>query len=103
LIKVCSKYKGKILFIGPTLVDESKVSPMPWNQSEIWQNERIVKYSSIIEKTCLKERVEFINMINLFNKNNYDKYLADGAHPNTKGHKLIFETLKNYLEKNKYI
>ena len=89
--------------MGLTQVDETKVTPMPWSPTEFWYNERIKKYDGILKKYCIENKLNYIEMSDLFNRPNYKKYLDDGGHPNTKGHKLIFEIVKNFLEEKKYI
>jgi lysophospholipase L1-like esterase len=45
----------------------------------------------------------FIEIFENWKKISYESLLYDGLHPNSEGHKKIFETVKNYLVKNKII
>ena len=99
LIKLSKKFSDKIIFIGLTPVDESKVNPIPWNIEKAYINKEIKIYDKIIQDICRNNNLPYIYLFNKLTKKN----LFDGAHPNTKGHEIIFETVKNFLEEKKYI
>lgn len=103
LVKFCKKYSNKIIFLGLTPVEEGKVTPMPWSPTEYWYNERIKNYDTVLKKFCKDNNLGHIELFERLNRLNLKNYLADGGHPNTKGHELIFETVKNFLEEKKYI
>lgn len=60
-------------------------------------------YVDIIRSKCEKEGVDYIDLYNdgipkpLTEKG--DEYIADGLHPNDKGHLFIAEKIKEYLER----
>jgi len=99
LYSIASKYANIIIFVGLTPVEETKVTPMPWSPEESWLLKEIKKYDGIIQNFCKENDLPYLYL--------YDKLtikdLADGAHPNTKGHEIIFQTVKNFLEEKKYI
>jgi lysophospholipase L1-like esterase len=103
IVKLASKHSNKIVFIGPTPGDESKVNPMPWSPKESFRNNQIMKYNKTISNICKQNNILFINLISLLKNTNYINELDDGAHPNTKGHELIYKTVKKYLKKHKII
>jgi len=103
LLKKAKVYTNKIVFIGPTPVDELLVTPMPWSPTEFWFNREIRKYDRTLRKICRKSKVDYIELFNKFVKRKYKQLLEDGAHPNTKGHELIFKIVKKYLEEKKYV
>lgn len=94
LITQAKKYTPKIAFVGLTSVDEKKTDPIPWNPIKSYKNEYVEKYNSSLEKICAKEAVDFIK-IEKFNNDSFE----DGLHPNSPGHKIIFERVKDYLLK----
>jgi len=99
LFQMASKYASKILFVGLTSVDETKVSPIPWNTNIFYSNENISKYNDIIKASCQKNGVFFIDLYDKIDKN----FLVDGLHPNAKGHEQMLEIIKDFLIKNKII
>lgn len=103
IIKITQKYSSKIIFIGLTPADESKTNPVSWDNNVFYKNKDQKKYDEIIKSTCQKNKIHFIEIFNEFEKIDYKKLLEDGLHPNSKGHKIIFEIVKDYLTKNKII
>jgi lysophospholipase L1-like esterase len=103
LMKLSRKFSKSVLFVGLTPVDESRVDPIPWFKPYSYKNEYISKYNEIIKSVCNENNVKFIEVFEVFMKLNYKNLLEDGAHPNSEGHKIIFEVVKDYLSKNKII
>jgi lysophospholipase L1-like esterase len=93
------KISKKAMFIGPTPVDETLVQPIPWRTEVSYSNDNIRKYDSAIEKFCRKNALSYLHMMDKIGL----KDLDDGLHPNTKGHQKMFETVREYIEKNKLI
>jgi len=56
-----------------------------------------LKYDNSIRFVCKKKRVYFIDMLGGFNKLDYKNLLEDGLHSNSKGHKKIFEIVRDFL------
>ncbi|MCX6761041.1 MAG: GDSL-type esterase/lipase family protein [Candidatus Nealsonbacteria bacterium] len=97
LITLAGKFSSKVIFIGLTPVDELKVTPIPWNADLSYRNENIKKYDEIIKKTCEEENAEFVEIFDKLIKSGDNDLLEDGLHPNSKGHKKIFEGVKDFL------
>ncbi len=87
-------FTGDIIFVGLTKVDEKKVMPIPWNETKFYENEIIQKYDKVIEKVATENSLKYIPMFDLLNEGDLD----DGLHPNTKGHKKMFEKINEELE-----
>jgi len=98
LIKAAKKYSDDIIFIGTTNVDESRTTPIPWNTDLYCTNNILKQYNIILESICKKHKVTFVDIFEQFEtKTDYENLLEDGLHPNTKGHKKIFEIVKEKL------
>jgi hypothetical protein len=94
LFKLAKNYNAKTLFVGSAGFDESKVNPVPWVPDCSYKNEYAKQYNNIAKEICKKNKSVFIDIFGL-NK----KHLVDGVHPNTKGHKKIFEAVWPVLKK----
>ncbi len=97
LFSVTKKYTDKILFVGLTNVEESKL--MPWNGKtgkECYSNQEIKKYDGALEEFCKKHSITFIPMQNVLD---IKEDLFDGLHPNAKGHEKIFKKVLPVVEK----
>ncbi|KPJ56326.1 hypothetical protein AMJ49_05175 [Parcubacteria bacterium DG_74_2] len=103
LIDIAQKFVSKVIFIGLTCVDESKVTPIPWDTNKSYKNEYIQKYNEIIKSVCKENNVYFIEIFEKWTKLGYKNLLEDGLHPNSKGHEKIFKIVKDFLIKNKII
>ena len=103
LIKLAQKFSLKIIFVGLTPVDEKKTTPIPWDSDKFYKNEYIEKYNQVIKKVCEENKIYFIEIFEKFKATGYQELLEDGLHPNSKGHKRIFEIVKDFLIKNNLI
>jgi len=93
LIGQARKYTKRIIFVGLTKVNESKTNPIPWNTAVHYDNESIVQYNSALKTICEKENLVFIEVLDSLGNDD----LEDGVHPNSEGHKKLFEKIKNAL------
>lgn len=103
IIKLAKKYSSKIVFVGAAMVDESKTAPIHWDKNMFYKNEYLRQYNEIIKSVCKENKIHFIGLIETFKKSDCKNLLEDGLHPNSEGHKLIFETAKDFLVKEKII
>ncbi len=78
--------------LGLFRVDEERTNPVPW--APLWyKNERIKAYDEALRRVSEKRGAKFIPLMNLITLEG----LADGIHPNSRGHQKIFETTKQAL------
>lgn len=104
LIKIAKGYTSKIVFVGLLPADEAKSAPVPWRMNLYYQNEYLKRYNGITRSVCSKNDVPFIELFDKFiKKKDYQKLLEDGLHPTDKGHELIFQEVKGFLVKRKWI
>lgn len=91
VIRRARKITDNIVFTDLKNCDESKTMPVPWIDI-FYKNENIKKYSKIMEEVCREQNVLFLDVPDL-EKDEFE----DGLHPNEKGHKKIFEVVKDFL------
>lgn len=95
LITQARSITEKILFIGLTSVDESKVTPVPIGDKNInYDNTNIDLYNSLIKDVCDKNNIPFLEVQDLLNLSDLD----DGLHPNTEGHQKMFQEVKEFVK-----
>ena len=99
LINQAKSFSDKIVFVGLTKVDETKVMPIPWAKEKFYDNENIAKYNLTLEKAAREHGLPFINLLDLLNANDLD----DGLHPNSDGHKKMFLRIKDFLLANRIV
>ena len=100
LIKRSRKYTEKILFLGLKPVDETKTMPIPWSINVYYANEDIRRYDEKIQGVVQAQQgVQYLPINDLLG----DGDLADGLHPNEKGHEKIYQKVKSWLEDEKWL
>jgi len=103
LVDKSRQFSENILFVGLYPIDESKMDPMPYDLDKSYRNENIKRYDQTLQTAAKENGVEYIPIFNKFATRDYKKLLFDGAHPNSAGHELIFETVKAHLLEKKII
>lgn len=98
LIKKAKKKTKQVFFVGLAPVDESKVDPTPWTADFSYRNEYVEKYNEIIKQECEEKGVVFIDLLSKVGES-FKTHLVDGVHPSSEGHKIIFEIVKEIIEK----
>jgi acyl-CoA thioesterase I len=99
IIKRAKKLSKKIVFLEALPVDEKLTKPVAWNKECFYENKKIIAYNKILKKIAKENNVGVIKLFDGWRKLNYQKMLADGVHPNDKGHKYIFEKVRDFLVK----
>lgn len=92
LLNLAQKFSSRIIFIGLTPVDETKT--IHWDTDKSYKNEYIQKFNEILRSFCKENNICFIEIFEKLIKENYQDLLEDGLHPNSEGHKKIFEAIK---------
>lgn len=91
LIDKSKKYTNDIIFIGLTNVDEKRVGPFKIAPEKRYVNDYIINYDDEIEKICNKNHIKYIKTFGMLD----DDDLFDGLHPNSNGHKKLYEKILN--------
>ena len=95
LINSAKKYTDNILFIGLTKVDESKVTPLPWDKEKGYLNTKIINFDKELKNICLENNVDYLYIYELLEI----EELFDGLHPNNVGHQKICDKVKTKISK----
>lgn len=92
-----AKSKAKcVLACSITSVDETRTTPVSWRDI-YYTNAVIDAYNEVIEQLCQEQGVKFIDLRKAIKKVNWNELLDDGLHPNTEGHKFLFEQIQPHL------
>ena len=96
LLKISLKYTKKIIFVWPTSVNESFVTPIPWNKDIYYYNKSIKEYDLIMKNFCERNNIGYVDTFDLLDYSD----LEDWLHPNSKWHEKIFLKVKEYVFSN---
>ncbi len=96
LIMLAKEHGVGVLILGLPPVDE--VASRVVSEDKSWFEPRTLELNSIIKELAEKESVPFVDIMKLFEENGGNALLDDGLHPNTKGHELMYELVKQKLQ-----
>lgn len=96
LLEKSKKYTDNIVIVCSIPVNESVCNP--WRNKLLYLNEEIKKYNSKAVELAKEYNVKYIDLFDKFKNDNYKELLHDGLHPNSAGHKLMFDIIKNNLD-----
>lgn len=97
ILAAAKKFPGHVAWLELEPVDEKRLTPIPWHKAGSYLNRHMVQYNQILREECEKAEVPFIDLSTSLPANFDEKYTADGVHPNTAGHKMIWEIVKKFL------
>ncbi len=100
LISLAKKYSFKIFVIGGYPVNEETTDSVSWNKDVSYRNADVKLYNGIMDLICREEEIAFIDVFGLLDIN---KDFEDGLHPNSEGHRKIYEKVKEKLIENEII
>lgn len=90
LVERARRQHTDVFLVGLTRVDESKI---PANDKGAATNADIEKYDNVLKEVSQKHACTYIDMSNVVSADD----LLDGLHPNTEGHRKMFEKIKREL------
>lgn len=96
LIEKCQQEKliHNVIFLGNINVDEAVINDAEneWNE-HFFYNKEIEKYNSVIKRVTEDTTCSYLELFWLMKPED----LEDGLHPNSQGHRKIYEKVKEYL------
>ena len=107
LIKEAKRFTNKIVFIAGHPIDEKKVYLSPFigafENKYFYSNDRIARYNTLVEKTCQRQDVFFLDVSKKLREGNYKRFLFDGLHLNSKGHEFLFRAIRDFIYDKKWL
>lgn len=100
LFTVAQHFTSNIIFVGLTPVDEPKTTPTQWNTDNSIMNSNVSGHNKTLQLFCKQNKIQFVDLFDSWLAANYKLLLyEDGLHPNSEGHKKIFEAVKKVILK----
>ncbi len=96
LAEIGQKYGEKVVFVGFTPIDQSKVDPIPWNHDRSYRNDLNTEFNDIVKRVCEQNKLPFINLLEKLGEN-FQAKLVDGVHPNSAGHEQIYQIVRELV------
>lgn len=102
-IRLAKEHAKHVLCIGILPVDQAKTNPKLnpiTGTNSYFTNGRIKRFEDALVSACKQEGVHCVPLFDNVPKDWDERYLFnDGLHPNTKGHKWIYEYVKPHIDK----
>lgn len=98
LMQAAKRYTKDIIVVGLTPVDETKVNPMSWLPECSYKNDYISQYTTALEEVCTQEKLIFLDVFTDWQHKEFEKLLLDGLHPNSEGHSLLLEKIREKVK-----
>jgi lysophospholipase L1-like esterase len=95
LITIAESLSQEVILIGLLPVEEAKTTP--YKENSHYLNERLAAYNQVILKVAQEKQLKFVDFFPEWKKLDLTKLFADGLHPNTEGHRMMFEKIKDQL------
>ena len=96
LITLARKYTEQIILVSPAPIYLEKFNPADWIPEIIFKPDLVKKFSEAVKEVAEAENLKFVDLFNQLPQE-YIKTLDDGVHPNTAGHRMIFDLVKTKL------
>ncbi|MBI3630808.1 MAG: hypothetical protein HY221_00515 [Candidatus Sungbacteria bacterium] len=90
LIREAKARAERVLWVGLTTVDEARAMPF---EATYFLNARIRDYDAVIKTVCAKEGVAYVDIAGVVGP----EELADGLHPNDRGHEKMCVAIERAL------
>ena len=100
IAKLAKKQCNDVVFIGTKPVNEKLTTPVKWDKSLSYTNEKLREYNKKNREIAEKHNILFLDLFGVIDP---EEDLDDGLHPNSKGHEKLYQKTKSFLEKNKLI
>lgn len=95
LVSLAKKLVPRVFYVGLTSVEDTKVQPFILSETgKSYQNAIIKRYDGVIQRICQKAKIPYIRVFDELGAAD----LEDGLHPNTKGHRKLFEKIVSELK-----
>lgn len=91
-------YADKLILFTTTPVDESKVYPMNWKDTHGYLNSEKKQYTEILREVAEERDLPLVDFFSMIDEEAFKQKLEDGVHPDTEGHRELFELAEQDLQ-----
>jgi len=101
ILAVACQHTDRLLVVGLPPVDEDETNPWLLSTDDLrMTNDRLREYDDAARTLCAEQDIPFTSVMEKFLRAMQDeKLLADGVHPNERGHELIAEIVRPEIAK----
>lgn len=96
IIDKSENYAEQVIAVGLNPIDERRL----WEEksADKYTNSEVREYNDILREVCSEKGAKFISIFEeLTEDKDWNRKLFDGLHPNSEGHKKIYEVVKKEI------
>ncbi len=94
IIDRARKRADRIIAVGLTPVDEERLKSE--ETADHYTNSQVRKYNEVLREVCEEKDVKFVSVFEeLVQDDNWTENLFDGLHPDSEGHRKIYELVRD--------
>lgn len=97
LVKIANEEVENVLIVGEGYIGDIEYSP---GSEKKVKDERLEKFEEIKRDICKKENITYVDIRGSYTREMWKNKLEDGFHPNSDGHRVIYNKLKDSLEQD---
>lgn len=97
LVTMAQNHQTKVVVANIAPINEEKMIP---KCRGLLTNSLVKEYNEYARIICQERRIPLLDFFGELTNSEYPSLLPDGVHPNPAGHAMLFETVKNFLNKN---
>jgi len=95
LVTIASRLAAEVIILGLLPVDEAKTTP--FKEQKYYTVAQLAAYNEVLAEIARDKKLRFVNFFPDWQQRSLPELFADGLHPNTLGHQLMFEQIKRQL------
>lgn len=101
LVGKAREYSSRIMMVGIPCCIEQQTTPVSWDSTTSYTNDDIKAIDHETATLCKQESIPYIPTFKVFTEQlqRGGQLFADGLHPNSDGHQLMFELMLPEFEK----
>lgn len=100
VFKAAVEWTTQVGFIGLVPIDDTNLNPVPWDPSKAYRFGRALEFNSALGEFARAQRIPLLDFWDEWVSTDYKTRLFDGLHPNSRGHEVIAEQVKEFLRNN---
>lgn len=93
-IEFAKQYGCKVYGIGLTPVNENKAS------ERLFNNKDVQKFEKMLIDVYSEMNVPMLQIFDQLKESGFEQYLIDAVHPNSAGHQILFERVRDFLHEH---
>lgn len=102
IIEEALKISDNLVFVSDFPFDP-ELDGIPYAPECFVDNERLKDYEQVKKRLCRENDVQYTDIFPIAERNDPSTLLEEGVHPNSEGHKLIFQEVKKKLKEEELI